>query len=160
MADAAAQARDAGASVVHVHFRNQEDGLGHNDVLDIAANIKPSARGELEITSVNAEYLRRDALHLKLLGRGVAWFDTGTHESLLQAATFIQTIESRQRLKIACLEEIAFREGWIAIDQLEARGRAMKNSSYGDYLLDLATEYSSGSGHLIDRFGLSPEAES
>ncbi len=113
-----------------------------NRVLDIAAGLRPSARGELEITDVNLAYLESQDLRVELLGRGVAWLDTGTHESLLEACTFVETIQNRQGLKIACLEEIAWRQGWISRDDLERIGSAMKNSSYGDYLLQIAREES------------------
>jgi glucose-1-phosphate thymidylyltransferase len=109
-------------------------------VVDIAKGLKPSARGELEITDLNVEYLKAGTLHVELLGRGIAWLDTGTHESLLQACNFIQTIQDRQGLKAACLEEIAFRRGFIGRDQLRALGEAMKKNSYGQYLLRLADE--------------------
>jgi glucose-1-phosphate thymidylyltransferase len=111
-----------------------------NRVLDIAAGLRPSARGELEITDVNLAYLESQDLRVELLGRGVAWLDTGTHESLLEACTFVETIQNRQGLKIACLEEIAWRQGWISCEDLERIGSAMKNSSYGDYLLQIARE--------------------
>ena len=111
-----------------------------NRVLEIAAGLKPSARGELEITDVNLEYLRGDDLHVELLGRGVAWLDTGTNESLLQASNFVETIQERQGLKIACLEEIAFRQGYIDRDELEKLGEQMGKSSYSAYLLRLAKE--------------------
>lgn len=107
-----------------------------NDVLQIAAGLKPSARGELEITDVNQAYLQRGKLHVELLGRGFAWLDTGTHESLLQAANFVQTIEERQGLKIACIEEIALAKGFIDAAQLERLARAY-NNQYGEYLLEL-----------------------
>jgi glucose-1-phosphate thymidylyltransferase len=123
-----------------------------NDVLAIAEGLKPSARGELEITDVNAAYLRQRRLQLKLLGRGIAWFDTGTHESLLQAAVFIETIEQRQGLKIACLEEIALREGWITLEEVEAQAGPMRSSSYGAYLLELVRKYRSGEGLLENPF--------
>ncbi len=111
-----------------------------NRVLEIAAGLKPSARGELEITDVNLEYLRGGDLHVELLGRGVAWLDTGTNESLLQASNFVETIQERQGLKIACLEEIAFRQGYIDRDELEKLGEQMGKSSYSAYLLRLAKE--------------------
>jgi len=111
-----------------------------NQVLDIAADLRPSARGELEITDVNRAYLAEGALHVELLGRGVAWLDTGTNESLLQAANFVETVQERQGLRIACLEEIAYRKGWIEREALLDLGRAMKNSSYGAYLCEIASE--------------------
>ncbi|HWA99777.1 MAG TPA: glucose-1-phosphate thymidylyltransferase RfbA [Pirellulales bacterium] len=104
-----------------------------NQVIEIAANLKPSQRGELEITDVNREYLRRGQLRVQNFGRGFAWLDTGTHESLLQASSFIETIEARQGLKVACLEEIAYRKGWITADALAGLAERMKNG-YGDYL--------------------------
>jgi glucose-1-phosphate thymidylyltransferase len=110
-----------------------------NQVIDIAANLAPSPRGELEITDVNKEYLKRDQLHLELLGRGIAWLDTGTHEALQQASSFIQIIEERQGLKVACLEEIAYRMGYIGMDQLETLAAGLKNE-YGAYLRDIIAE--------------------
>lgn len=108
------------------------------DVVEIAKQVKPSARGELEITSVNKEYLARNKLRVTKLGRGYAWLDMGTHDNLIEASHYIQTIENRQGLKIACLEEIAFRSGWISHDKvLEAAGR-LSNSGYGQYLLQVA----------------------
>ena len=111
-----------------------------NQVLDIAANLKPSARGELEITDVNLEYLRRDQIRVELMGRGMAWLDTGTHESLQQATNFIETVEQRQGLKIACLEEISYHMGYIDVDDLSRLAEPMKKSSYGRYLLQLLEE--------------------
>ncbi len=111
-----------------------------NRVLDIAADLRPSARGELEITDVNLAYLAMDALHVELLGRGVAWLDTGTHESLMQACSFVETIQERQGLKIACLEEIAYRNGAITREDLLRSGKEMGKSSYGEYLLGIAEE--------------------
>jgi len=106
-----------------------------NEVVQIARALRPSARGELEITDVNLAYLRAGALHVEKLGRGIAWLDTGTHEALLQASTFIQAIEERQGLKVACLEEIALRMGYISAADVERIAAGMKNSSYGQYLL-------------------------
>lgn len=109
-----------------------------NDVVDIAKNIKPSHRGELEITDVNKVYLERGQLDVEIMGRGFAWLDTGTHESLLEASTFIETIEKRQNLKVACLEEISYRMGYITRDQLIALAQPLKKNNYGQYLLRLA----------------------
>jgi len=111
-----------------------------NSVLDIAAGLKPSPRGELEITDVNKAYLAAGALHVERLGRGIAWLDTGTHEALLQASTFIQVIEERQGLKVACLEEIAYALGYIDAARLRALAEPMKKNEYGQYLLRLAAE--------------------
>ncbi|HTY94738.1 MAG TPA: glucose-1-phosphate thymidylyltransferase RfbA [Steroidobacteraceae bacterium] len=108
-----------------------------NEVLDIAAGVKPSARGELEITDVNRAYMARGALTVEIIGRGIAWLDTGTHESLLEAALFIQAIEKRQGLKVCCPEEIAFRCGFIDAGQLERRAAALVKSGYGAYLYDI-----------------------
>ena len=104
---------------------------------EIARNLKPSPRGELEITDVNREYLRRGTLSVEVLGRGTAWLDTGTHDSLLEAATFVSVLEARQGLKVACLEEIAWRMGYINVDQLRCLAEPLKNSGYGKYLLEL-----------------------
>ncbi len=109
-------------------------------VVEIAASLRPSERGELEITDVNLEYLRAGELCVELLGRGIAWLDTGTPESLLQAQNFVETVQERQGLKIACLEEIAFHKGWIGREDLRRLAREMKSGSYGDYLLRLAEE--------------------
>lgn len=109
-------------------------------VVDIARSLKPSARGELEITDVNKEYMRRGQLDVVVMGRGMAWLDTGTHEAMLEASLFIQTIETRQGLMISCPEEIAYRNGYINAEQLEAIASTMKNSSYGKYLLQLLHE--------------------
>ena len=111
-----------------------------NQVCDIAASIKPSARGELEITDVNQIYLRRNALNVELIGRGMAWLDTGTHESLLEASQFIATLENRQGLKIACPEEIAYRKGYIDAAQLKELAEPLRKSSYGRYLLHILAD--------------------
>jgi len=110
-----------------------------NSVLDIAASLQPSARGELEISDVNRIYLDRGMLHVELFGRGIAWLDTGTHSSLLQAAMFIEAIESRQGLKVCCPEEIAFRSGFIDAEQLERLAKPLLKTDYGQYLLELAS---------------------
>ena len=109
-----------------------------NSVVEIAKNIKPSARGELEITTVNQEYLQQKNLKVRTLQRGFAWLDTGTHDSLSEASTFIEVIEKRQGLKIACLEEIAYKQGWIDKNRLKELAEPMKKNGYGQYLLDLA----------------------
>ncbi len=111
-----------------------------NQVVDIAKSLKPSPRGELEITDVNKVYLQRNQLNVELMGRGTAWLDMGTHESLLQASNFIETLEQRQGLKIACPEEIALNEKWITKAQVQEIASTMKNSSYGKYLLKLLKE--------------------
>ena len=111
-----------------------------NDVVAMAKQVKPSARGELEITSINQAYLERGDLNVELLGRGFAWLDTGTHESLLEAAHFVETIEKRQGYKVACLEEIAFYNGWLTVDDLQRIGQSLSKNSYGQYLLSLAKE--------------------
>jgi glucose-1-phosphate thymidylyltransferase len=108
-----------------------------NDVVDIARNLEPSDRGELEITDVNRRYLERGDLHVQMMGRGMAWLDTGTHGSLLQAANFVETIEERQGLKISCPEEIAWRKGWVDAAAVRTIGRSMDNNDYGQYLLEL-----------------------
>jgi len=117
-----------------------------NDVLEIAARLKPSPRGELEITDVNRDYLRRGALSVERLGRGVAWLDTGTHESLLSASQFVETSEERQALMICCVEEIAFRMGYITSDALREIAMPMRSNSYGQYLLRLVESGPDGSG--------------
>ena len=108
-----------------------------NDVVSIAESIKPSARGELEITAVNNEYLKRGKLHVETLGRGYAWLDTGTHESMLEAANFIHTIESRQGLQVACLQEIAFENKWMTAQQVRDSVQDMLKTEYGQYLMRL-----------------------
>lgn len=112
-----------------------------NDVIDIARSIKPSHRGELEITDVNNTYLERGDLHVSLLGRGFAWLDTGTHDSLIQAGSFVQTVEMRQGFKVACLEEIAYHNGWISEQELRQQGEALQKTGYGQYLLAVADGY-------------------
>jgi glucose-1-phosphate thymidylyltransferase len=109
-------------------------------VCDIAAAIKPSARGELEITEVNAQYLRQQQLDVEIMGRGYAWLDTGTHDSLMEAGQFIATLEKRQGLKVACIEEIAYRQGWITAEQLEAQAQPMLKNGYGQYLMKVLRE--------------------
>ena len=111
-----------------------------NQVVKIASSLKPSTRGELEITDVNKAYLERGQLEVVVMGRGMAWLDTGTHEALMEASLFIQTIEKRQGLMVACPEEIAFRSGYITAEALEDIGRVMKNNGYGEYLLQLLRE--------------------
>ncbi|WP_461461065.1 glucose-1-phosphate thymidylyltransferase RfbA [Methanobrevibacter sp.] len=109
-----------------------------NEVVNIAKNVKPSDRGEIEITSINEEYLKRGKLKVELLGRGMAWLDTGTHDGLLEAANFIETIQKRQGLYVACLEEIAYYKGYITKDDLLVRGEELKKTEYGQYLINLA----------------------
>ena len=111
-----------------------------NSVVEIAKNIKPSARGELEITTVNQEYLRQQKLKVQTLQRGFAWLDTGTHDSLAEASTFIEVIEKRQGLKVACLEEIAYKRGWISREQLRELAKPMQKNGYGQYLMQLAEQ--------------------
>lgn len=111
-----------------------------NSVVEIAKHIKPSARGELEITTVNQEYLKRGELKVQTLQRGFAWLDTGTHDSLSEASTFIEVIEKRQGLKVACLEEIAYKKGWINAQQLEAIAMPMRKNGYGQYLLSIVKQ--------------------
>ena len=112
-----------------------------NDVINISKSIKPSSRGELEITDINNIYKRRGDLKVELLGRGFAWLDTGTHDSLMDAGQFIQTVEHRQGLKVACLEEIAFHNGWLSKEELLKQAEALKKTSYGEYLLKVADGY-------------------
>jgi glucose-1-phosphate thymidylyltransferase len=109
-----------------------------NQIVEIAKNVKPSDRGELEITCVNNAYLDKNELNVEVLGRGFAWLDTGTHESLLEAAQFVETIEKRQGYKVACLEEIAYNNGWLTKEQVQTAGELMSKNSYGQYLLALA----------------------
>ena len=111
-----------------------------NSVIEIAKTVKPSDRGELEITSINQSYLEQGKLHVQLLGRGFSWLDTGTHESLLEAAQFVETIETRQGYKIACLEEIAYNNRWLNKQKLKMSAKSMKNNSYGQYLSLLLEE--------------------
>lgn len=113
-----------------------------NKVVDVAKQIKPSARGELEITSVNQQFLEMSDLKVQLLGRGFAWLDTGTHDSLSEASTFVEVIEKRQGLKVACLEEIAFKQGWISAERLRIVAEPMRKNPYGQYLLRLAEKNS------------------
>lgn len=112
-----------------------------NDVIEIAKSIKPSPRGELEITDINLAYLKRGDLNVSVLGRGFAWLDTGTHDSLLEAGQFVQTVEHRQGLKVACLEEIAYRQGWVTKEHLIERGTTFKKTGYGKFLLKVADGY-------------------
>ena len=114
-----------------------------NDVIEIASNLKPSSRGELEITEINQEYLSRGQLQVQILGRGVAWLDAGTHNSLLQAANFVQIVEERQGLMISCPEEIAFRRGFITVEALQRIASGMRQNQYGQYLLKLIDDYNS-----------------
>lgn len=108
-----------------------------NDVVEIAKSIKPSLRGELEITSINEEYLKRNKLHVEQLGRGFAWLDTGTHDSLIEAGSFVETVQKRQGMMVACLEEIAWRNKWLTKEQIFSRGYELRKNSYGSYLLGL-----------------------
>lgn len=125
-----------------------------NKVVDVAKHIKPSARGELEITTVNQEFLKDGELKIQLLGRGFAWLDTGTHDSLAEASTFVETIEKRQGLKIACLEGIAFRQGWISEERMREIAKPMLKNQYGQYLLKVIDEMKEeiNSVSILDRF--------
>ena len=111
-----------------------------NDVIEIAKKVKPSDRGEVEITTVNQMYMERGDLNVELLGRGFAWLDTGTHESLLEAAQFVETIEKRQGYKVACLEEISLNNGWLTKQQVAEIGQSMSKNAYGQYLMSLTSE--------------------
>lgn len=113
-----------------------------NDVVEIAKNVKPSARGEIEITSINNEYLKRKKLKVSLLGRGMAWLDTGTPKNMQRASSFVEAVQSQQGFYVACLEEIAYREGFITLDELKARGEELKVSEYGKYILSIVEEES------------------
>jgi glucose-1-phosphate thymidylyltransferase len=113
-----------------------------NKIIEIAKNLKPSARGELEISCINQEYLNEGNLNVEMLGRGFAWLDTGTHDSLIEASHFVQTVEKRQGFKIACLEEIAFHNGWMSLEQLQDAGESMKKTGYGQYILNLVESFS------------------
>ncbi|MNT44508.1 Glucose-1-phosphate thymidylyltransferase 2 [compost metagenome] len=109
-----------------------------NEVIEIAKNVKPSERGELEITSVNDEYMKRGKLTVEKLGRGMTWFDTGTHDALLETASFVQTIQKRQGLQISCPEEISYKKGWISKEELKEQAKKFMKTEYGKYLKDLA----------------------
>lgn len=117
-----------------------------NKVVDIAKSIKPSARGELEITSVNQAFLETGELKVQLMGRGFAWLDTGTHDSLFEASAFIETIEHRQGLKVACLEEIAYRKGWISKESVLQQAKPMLKNQYGQYMINLIKDEVDGVG--------------
>ena len=123
-----------------------------NQVVDVAKHIKPSARGELEITTVNQEFLKDGELKVQTLGRGFAWLDTGTHDSLTEATNYIETIEKRQGLKVACLEGIALRKGWITTDKMRELAKPMLKNQYGQYLMKMADEYDKRGAGNIDLF--------
>ncbi len=141
---------DAGGRVLSIEEKPQEPKSNYavvglyfypNDVVEVARHIRPSARGELEITSVNRHFLEQGRLNMQLLGRGFAWLDTGTHDSLSEASTFIEVIEKRQGLKVACPEEIALRKGWITPDKVRDLAQPMLGNQYGKYLMDLVAEF-------------------
>ena len=123
-----------------------------NKVVDVAKNIKPSARGELEITTVNQEFLKDGELKVQTLGRGFAWLDTGTHDSLTEASNYVETIEKRQGLKVACLEGIALRKGWITTDKMRELAKPMLKNQYGQYLMKMADEFEKNGAGNIDNF--------
>lgn len=123
-----------------------------NKVVDVAKHIKPSARGELEITTVNQEFLKDGELKVQTLGRGFAWLDTGTHDSLTEATNYIETIEKRQGLKVACLEGIALRKGWITTDKMRELAKPMLKNQYGQYLMKMADEFEKNGAGNIDNF--------
>jgi glucose-1-phosphate thymidylyltransferase len=123
-----------------------------NKVVNIAKHIKPSARGELEITTVNQVFLKDGELKVQTLGRGFAWLDTGTHDSLTEATNYIETIEKRQGLKVACLEGIALRKGWISTDKMRELAKPMLKNQYGQYLMKMADEFDKNGAGFIDEF--------
>lgn len=123
-----------------------------NKVVDVAKNIKPSARGELEITTVNQEFLKDGELKVQTLGRGFAWLDTGTHDSLTEASNYVETIEKRQGLKVACLEGIALRKGWITTENMRELAKPMLKNQYGQYLMKMADEFGKNGADKIDEF--------
>ena len=123
-----------------------------NKVVDVAKHIKPSARGELEITTVNQEFLKDGELKVQTLGRGFAWLDTGTHDSLTEATNYIETIEKRQGLKVACLEGIALRKGWITVEKMRELAKPMLKNQYGQYILKMADEFEKNGAGSIDEF--------
>ncbi len=123
-----------------------------NKVVEVAKNIKPSARGELEITTVNQKFLEDGELKVQTLGRGFAWLDTGTHDSLAEASTYIEVIEKRQGLKVACLEGIALRKGWITPEKMRELAQPMLKNQYGQYLLKMADDFEKNGAGKIDEF--------